>query len=84
MSKMKVYLVDNPGFGETNKQANMVAQIAMTSSSLYVLCMDCRRTEGKILKEFIKQFFTKNNGKYMFYHNVYTCDHGARDNVYLR
>ena len=61
-SKMKVYLVDNPGFGETNRQAERTAQVAMANSSIYVVCMDYEHTEGTKQREFIRHFLTKNDG----------------------
>ena len=61
---MKVYLVDTPGFGETNKQAEQAALAAMASSSVYVLCMDYEHTEGTKQREFIKNHLTKSEGEY--------------------
>ena len=57
---MKVYLVDNPGFGETNRQAQRTAQDAMANSSIYVVCMDYEHTEGT--KQFIRHFLSKMDG----------------------
>ena len=61
-----MYLVDNPGAGDDNKQAERAASVAMASSSVYVPCMSYDHSSGSYAKDFITTFSTKNKGLTVF------------------